>query len=267
MKISILKSLALLGAVLMNAYQGNNHPTQDTRPEGAKINLVFDNVFAGSELVLDQANTAATGEKVKVSQLKYIISNIVLIREDGSHYSYPKNESYFIVDEKEPQSTAIQLQGIPPGNYTKIKFGIGVDREQFEKGASGQGDFLAKAQAADLIWSWSAGYKFLALEGTFTSGAVSQDTPFMIHTGRTGTDYNYCDVTLDFPAKAAVASKGTTDISLVADVSKVIGGTNKIVLTDHNSMGMGAMIMGGATLPLVTANLNTMFSVKSVRIN
>jgi hypothetical protein len=28
------------------------------------------------------------------------------------------------------------------------------------------GDSLAKAQAAGMMWSWSAGYKFVAFEGT-----------------------------------------------------------------------------------------------------
>lgn len=265
MRISIPKAVAILGAMLLNTQLSSDQAVIPTAPAAGKINLQFDHVFAGNDLLLGQANTTSTGEKVTVSQLKYIISNIILIKDDGTQYSYPKSESYFIIDEKELQSKAIALQDIPAGNYVKIKFGIGVDREQYEMGASGQGDFLAKAQAADLIWSWSAGYKFLAMEGTFTSNSVSTDTPYMIHTGRTGTDYNYCDITLDLPSKAAVGSTATAEVSMVADISKIIDGTHKITLTDHNDMGMGAMIMGGALLPLVTANLNAMFHVQAVK--
>ena len=81
----------------------------------------------------------------------------------------------------------------------KVKFGIGVDEAQWKLGAAGQGDFLAQADAAGMMWSWAAGYKFLAFEGTFTSSTVTTATPFMIHTGKTGTDYNYTEVTVDFP--------------------------------------------------------------------
>ena len=71
-------------------------------------------------------------------------------------------------------------------------------------------------------------------------------------------------VTLNFPDKALVRTTITPDVHIFADVAKIIDGTNKIKLTDNNMGGMGAMIMSGANLPLVTANLSNMFSVDHV---
>lgn len=264
MKLALAKTFAVLGAVFLQSFQKTEDSSLDFSKKGS-ITLEFDNTYAGSELVLGQANIKPTGETVTVQQIKYIISNIVLIKADGTQHAYPKGESYFIVDETNPESLSVTLKNIPAGNYAKIKFGIGVDREQFEKGAAGQGDFLAKAQAADLIWSWSAGYKFLAFEGSFSAAQASQEIPFMIHTGRTGTDYNYRDMTLDLQDAAEVKSGSAAQIRMVADISKITDGTNKIILADHNDMGMGAMIMGGATLPQVTANLGGMFQATAVR--
>jgi len=150
------------------------------------------------------------------------------------------------------------LEGIPAGNYTKITFGIGVDKAQWELGATGQGDFLAQAQAAGMMWSWSAGYKFVAFEGTFTSPTVTTATDFKVHTGQTGTDYNYKEITLDLPTNAMVRTTITPDIHIVSDVSKIIDGTNKFKLSDK------ATIMGGTDLTLITANLSNMFSVAHV---
>ena len=229
------------------------------------IGIEFDNAYGDNDLILNnQANITSNNEVLKISTIKYIVSNIVLIKADGSAFTYPKSQSYFIVDETDINSNVIDLTNVPAGDYTKIKFGIGVDQAQFNLGASGQGDFLALAQAEDMLWSWSAGYKFLAFEGTFTSPTVTTATPFMVHTGQTGTAYNYTEVTLDMPSKALVRSTITPVVHIVADLSKIIDGTNKIKLSDNNEGGMGAMIMGGANLPLITANLNNMFSVNHV---
>ena len=66
-----------------------------------------------------------------------------MTKEDGTTFTYPKSESYFIVDEATAASRLLKLANIPAANYTKIKFGIGVDKAQWELGATGQGDFLA----------------------------------------------------------------------------------------------------------------------------
>jgi hypothetical protein len=120
-----------------------------------------------------------------------------------------------------------------------------------------------KAQAAGMTWSWASGYKFLAVEGTFSSTTCT-DVSYMIHTGKTGTNYNYTTTTLDLPTNALVRTNITPQIHLSSDLSQIIDGTNKINLSSRNGMGMGVMIMGGADLPLITSNLPQMFSVEHV---
>ena len=174
------------------------------------------------------------------------------------------SKSYFIIDESDAASLKINLNKVPAGDYTKIKFGIGVDESQWALGADGQGDLYAKAQTAKMMWSWTGGYKFVAFEGTFTSTTVTTDTSYMVHTGQTGTDYNYTEVTLNFPNNALVRSTITPQVHIMADLQHIIDGTNKISLESNNMGGMGAMIMGGANLPLITANLNNMFKIHHV---
>jgi len=265
MKNTLLKSIALLAITFAFTSCSDDDNAVNNVSGTGTIGIEFDNSFAGNDLILNtQPNTTSNGEVLKISTIKYIVSNIVLTKADGSVFTYPKGESYFIVDEANANTHVLNLSNVPAGDYTKIKFGIGVDQEQFNLGASGQGDFLALAQAADMLWSWSAGYKFLAFEGTFTSPTVTNATPFMVHTGQTGTDYNYTEITLDMPSKALVRNTITPVVHIVADLSKIIDGTNKIKLSDNNMGGMGAMIMGGANLPLITANLNNMFRIDHV---
>lgn len=228
------------------------------------LKLEFDNVYNTNNLAFDTPYTNSNGEVVKINKLKYIVSNIVLTKADGTTYVVPKSQSYFIVDEATAASAVLNLPNIPAANYTKVTFGIGVDQAQFNLGATGQGDFLTQAQTAGMMWSWSAGYKFLAFEGTFTSATVTTATSFMVHTGQTGTDYNYSEVTLNLPTNALVRTTITPQVHIMANIAKVLDGATKISLTESNGMGMGAMIMSGAKLPLITANLPSMFSVEHV---
>lgn len=223
------------------------------------LDLEFDNSYGENDLLLNsQSYTTANNEALKISTLKYIVSNIVLTKEDGTTYTYPKSQSYFIIDESDSEKRVAGLVDVPAGNYTKVTFGIGVDKTQWELGASGQGDFLATAQAAGMMWSWTAGYKFMAFEGSFTSPTVTTATDFKVHTGQTGTDYNYTEVTLTLPTNAMVRTTITPEIHIVADASKIIDGTNKFKLSES------ATIMGGSSLALITANLINMFSVAHV---
>ncbi len=257
MKNILIKALALMsiGTIMISCTIDQEEMISGI----GSLELEFDNAFKTNDLILStQANTSSNGEVLKITKLKYIISNIVLTKEDGSTFTYPKSESYFIIDEATSTSLIPELVNIPAGNYTKVKFGIGVDKAQWELGATGQGDFLKNAQDAGMMWSWTAGYKFVNFEGTFTSSTVTTESPFKIHNGQSGADYNYTEVTLDLPSKAMVRTNLTPEIHIVADASKIIDGTNKIKLSE------GATIMGGTKLPLVTANLNEMFRVDHI---
>lgn len=229
----------------------------DTSQTG-KIKLEFDQVYKDANFAANTAYTNSNGEVIKVTKAKYIVSNIELIKFDGSAYVVPKSESYFIIDDLTPETTLLQLSNIPEGNYTKVKFGIGVDEAQYNLGDGGQGNFLTTAQNAGMMWSWSAGYKFVAFEGTFTSTTVTTDAQFKVHTGKTGTDYNYTTVTLDFPDNALVRTNITPQVHIMADLSQLIDGINKINFSEQ------ATIMGGAKLPLITANISNMFEVHHV---
>jgi hypothetical protein len=57
------------------------------------------------------------------------------------------------------------------------------------------------------------------MEGSFTSPTVANSAAFKIHTGKSGSDYNYT-VTLDLPSKALVRNTISPVIHIITDVSK-----------------------------------------------
>lgn len=259
---NILKKLIAVVAVAIAVISCNKNEEETVAGTGS-LKIEFENGFADNSLVLGSATVPTSqNEVLKISSMKFIVSNMVLTKEDGSTFVYPKSESYFIVDVSNPESLLLNLSAIPAGNYKSIKFGIGIDQAQYDLGQTGIANFWATAQTAGMTWGWASGFKFLAFEGTFTSTTVTTDTPFMIHTGKTGTDYNYTEVSLNLPTNALVRTNITPQIHLSTDLSQIIDGTNKIYLTDKITSNSVSIL--GSDLRLVSLNLTEMFSVEHV---
>lgn len=257
MKFQFKNIIALLSVFLVLTSCSNDDEVVNKESIGS-IKLEFDQIYNDANFAANTPYTNSNGEVIKVTKAKYIVSNVQLTKDDGSIYTVPKSESYFLIDELTPATTLVQIPNIPVGNYTKVTFGIGVDEEQFNLGATGQGNFLEIAQTAGMMWSWSAGYKFVAFEGTFTSTTVTSDTQFKVHTGKTGDNYNYTALTLDLPDNALVRENIVPQVHIMTDLSQLIDGTNKINLSEQ------ATIMGGNKLALITANISNMFEVHHV---
>jgi hypothetical protein len=253
-----LKNIAIAMVATIALTSCSNDDNNEITGEG-NLKLEFDNVYGDADFAFNTAYTNSNGEVVKATNAIYIVSNIVLTKTDGSTYTVPKSESYFFVNEADAASTLLNLPNIPAGNYNKITFGIGVDADQFNAGASGQGTMWTDAQALGMTWSWAAGYKFVKFEGTYTSATTTTDTQYKVHTGKTGEIYNYAQVTLDFPENALVRTNITPQVHIMADLKKVIDGTTKIKFDE------GASVMGGTKVQDISANnVPTMFEAHHV---
>ncbi|MFY7665701.1 MbnP family protein [Flavobacterium sp.] len=263
--MNFLYNYRIVFSLFLLTFLSSCSSSEDAVSGTGKLNLEFDQVFGGADLILrTQPNTMSNGEVLRVNDLKYIISNIRLTKADGTAFTYPKADSYFLIDESNVQTQLVRLENIPAGDYVSVTFGIGVDQEQFNLGAAGQGNFLAVAEAASMLWSWSAGYKFLVYEGTFTTPTVTDAETFMVHTGRTGIAYNYTETTLTLPEAATVRTSVTPQVHIFADAKRILEGPNAISLEENSATGLGAMIMGGAILGEVTTNVSQAFQVNHV---
>jgi hypothetical protein len=257
MKNTFQKGIAVMAIAMLFTACNNDDSVINKVTGTGNLGVEFDNAYAGNDLILNADNTATSNNEIlKISKVKYIISNVVLYDLYGTAYIYPKAESYFIVDETNATSHVLELENIPAGNYIKIKFGIGVDQAQYDQGENNQGDFYSTAQNAGMLNDWTTGYKFLSFGGSFT--APGQSDIFDVTVGKTASDYNYKEVTLNLPTQALVRTTITPEIHVVADLSKIIDGTNKIKLSE------GSDISTGTKVSLIAANLASVFSVAHV---
>lgn len=243
----------------------DDRSTIDANQTG-KLEVYFDNGVAGDQLILNTStHTNSQDETLKISRINYIISNIVLTKEDGTEFVYPKNSSYFIINQENNKKT-ITLENIPTGKYKKIKFGIGVDEQKHLEGQSAQEDFWALAHENNMTWTWAAGYKFINFEGTFTTPSDTEAKNYKVHVGKTTSEhYNYTEITLDLPNLALVQEKTLPNIHIKTDLNVILDGMHKISLQNHlNPAGTSANIMGGENLVFIAENIKKMFSIDHV---
>ncbi|GGP03888.1 hypothetical protein GCM10010992_14010 [Cloacibacterium rupense] len=240
------------------------------------LTLKFENTIdnVGTITVGQTVLTSSSGQKHTFTSLKYIVSNVVLIKTDGTEVKYnydDPDKGAFIVDQATTATSSnFVLSDIPAGDYKQVRFGLGISPKAFTLGQAGQASFWDKAKASSMSWSWASGYKFANFEGNFgdTSGSAPiVANKFQFHSGNIGdptvsaTPNVYKEITLTLPSNAKVRKNIAPQIHIMASINKFLSGKNKIVLDDTNKIGMHP------TKPLVAQgveNMTEMFYIDHV---
>jgi len=246
-------TLALLILILASSCNDDSNTI-----ETSAVEITFDNrISASQDLVLGSTvYMNQNNESVVTNELKYIISNIALTQDNGTVFEYPKDDSYFVINEEDPSSLVVNLTGIPIGNYTHISFGIGVDQSKYPLDG-GVLNFIPKAEEAGMLWNWAAGYKFIKFEGNFTPQGGTE-APFIIHVGSHGqTLDNYKFVTLPLSSTINVATGNTANVNVKAYIESILDATNQIKFEDTDDIQVDPV-----NAPRIATNLETSFSAQ-----
>lgn len=193
--------------------QPENTPIVPAIPGSGSVFLSFKNVAGSNNLQLGNAfYLTENSDSVKIDVYKYYVSNFQLVKEDGSLHNVP--ESYFLIDAAKTSTLNPVLSNIPPGNYTSLKFMIGVDSTRNVSGAQTG----ALDPANGMFWTWSTGYIMAKIEGTSPqSGSPSKTISFHIG-GFSGKNTGIKTVEVPFNNKIAVNSNSNPKIVLKSDV-------------------------------------------------
>ncbi len=137
------------------------------------INLSFAHFFGNTPLALNTNFITAAADTIRISELKYYISNIQLMNEANQWVNL---KTYHLIDFSDVQSMANNLaSGIPKGVYTKMRFLVGVDSAMNRAGVE-DGDL---SPTNEMFWSWTADYIFFRLKGRFNTA----NTPMSLDVG------------------------------------------------------------------------------------
>jgi hypothetical protein len=237
------------------------------------LNVSFENGFDGDQgITLGSTFKTTTNNQVyNYTTLKYIVSNVVLIKADGTEVKFNYNnpdKGAFIIDQADGLTEhPVALTDIPAGDYTKIRFGLGISSDAYTLGQSGQATFWTKAASAGMTWNWAAGYRFIRLEGVYGATQATATETYMHHFGNSGnptvngTPNIYKEITLDLPTSAKVRTNITPLIHIGADFTQHLDGTTKIILDSTNDNAMSSSMQ---CVQDMVNNLSAMFTVEHV---
>ncbi|MBL0052739.1 MAG: hypothetical protein IPP29_15115 [Bacteroidetes bacterium] len=176
----------------------------------------------------------ATGRKFNVSDLRYYISNIVLIKSDGG--LLPLTGKVILAN---PATNEYELGNVPVGSYKGFKFIVGLDS------ATNHSDPTVYAasnplsiQSPSIHWSWNSGYIFMKIEGVVDTTLASNgalDYQYFYHIG-----LDSFKRTVDFSSEEfTVASGSDYEIGIEFDLLKVL--SNVDMRTENSTHTMDNM--------------------------
>jgi hypothetical protein len=239
----------LIIAVLLNGCK----PDEVIIPDpDASLLLSFNNTVKGNSIQrATSLNTNSANNSYKIDLLKYYVSNITLVDENGLSTNY---RTYNLIDAFDIGSCSFLLpKKIVNGKYRKLVFYMGVDQENNHTGAQ-EG---ALSASNGMIWSWTFGYIFYKLEGHFTSATNTTETPYRNHLG---TDSAL--VRVEIPIWMDVT--GTDHkININFDIDKVMGSGVSAIDLDIDK-DRQSNIGDEVWMNKITGNIKNAFAVTSI---
>lgn len=234
-----LFALFCLGAFVWSSCEKRDYIVDDLTGTGS-VEIEFDHRAGGQALDFSKNYVTANGDTVRFTEFDYYVSNFVLTKADGSEYVVPKDSCYFLVKHSVSGSNMLEINNIPAGDYTNIRFIIGVDSLKNTAPVAERTGVLDPVNGgAGMYWSWNSGYIFVKVEGTspqapFNAGANARI--FQYHIGGFGgmnspTINNIKKVAFDAPEPeepAQVRKTATPHFHFYVDALEMFNAPTKV---------------------------------------
>ena len=227
-RLSILSVISILFIACSDDDDSNTSQNLELEQQGA-LNLTFDAVVENEDFELHKTYTI-NNEEVSFSQLRYWVSNVVLIDSQGNRFEVPN--SYYLLEENEAISVqegsyeypankreTITLTELPAGDYTAIEFGIGID-EAYNDNLSLQAGELSQLNGmTNISWMWHTSYIFTSIKGKL----LTDDTELVLETG---LNENFSTVSLVFEEPVSISAENNEALNLTTNVAAILSGIN-----------------------------------------
>jgi cytochrome c peroxidase len=236
--------MMLLASIGLSAHAGAGSLRVEVRPR-----------FAGAPLRFDaMTNLTAAGQTVSVTRLDFLLSNPAL-RSTGGTWLGATNRFAYV--HGRAGRTEFTLPGLPPGNYDRIRFQVGVpERENHTDPGGRAAGHPLNPNVNGLHWSWQGGYVFLALEGHWRqpddSSAGEKVRGFSYHLA---TDRLL--MTVELPL--TLQFDGDRSLRLELDVDRIFSHPHRIRVTED--MASTHSRAGDALAGQLRENIEQAFSV------
>ena len=206
-----------------------------SRANAADLRVDFVPQFNGVPLAFDALkNQTAAGQKISVTRLDFLASDIALRRADGIWIG---KTNWFAFIGARDGKTNFTLENIPAGHFDRVRFQIGLPPQiNHADAAQWPANHPLNPDANHLYWGWSREYVFLALEGIWSApvpGAVrgvlvSNTNELRGFSYHIATDSKL--MTVELPVQLDLNS--SREIQIALDVGKIFSAPNLIELSN-----------------------------------
>lgn len=236
------------------------------------LSIQFDNIVGNEDLVLGtKSYKNAMGEAFNITLFQYYISNIALIQSDGSEYVVPQVLSYFLIREQDSTTQTATLKNIPVGNYTAIRFIVGVDSMRNTANINRRKGCLdVGGEAKDMYWAWNSGYIFLKLEGISPNiplVGTEKEPNLTYHIGlfggigdkKTLNNIRTSKVFFD-GTQLGITDGQTTQLTIKTDILKIFKGSTTVRFSENPT------VMTSDFSQKIADNYKNMFSFGNIKM-
>lgn len=142
---------------------------------GQQISLLFEPVFQGDLLKLDEGFQDEKGDSICFHTLRFYVGNVAFFERERIVY---QESRHFLLDLSDESSLALSFELPPKTEFDAIQFDFGVDSLTNISGVMG-GDL---DPANGMFWTWQSGYINCKLEGYY-SKCPARNHEFQFHLG------------------------------------------------------------------------------------
>lgn len=167
------------------------------------------------------------GNTFNVKTFQFLITDLVLLKEGTGDATELEEVDLIVFSDKMTEESAIKgtarsYESIPVGEYSGIRFGLGVNNELNR--AETIEDYSSNDPLGQDFWPGWNSYVFSKLEGDFDMNGDglyddSLDISYSLHTG---TNEGYNVITINAPITVEVGSDNVTKV--VVDLEKMLVG-------------------------------------------
>ena len=259
---AIILLLVLLPLMICQA-QRKKLNTLELKPQGDVI-LNFIPIVDGKLFFIDSVYITSGGERIKITNWKFFVSNIALSSSLGIEEpaSFENKLPVLLID-----YSRVNDSGVHPsikfniGDYTDVRFDVGLPRQLNHSDPTVALPPLDLAQQ-DMYWEWNSGYIFLLVEGQLVD---AKNERFHFAIGGDNKIMPFAHGNLFNVSPLVKVEKGrTTQVNFTFDFNKLLknGDGSNYSLTEEKSR----IVHGGYFADILSVNAKHAIEFKSVEI-
>ncbi len=216
------KHSSLATILLLVGFVGCKDDETPNQLGSAQLEVDFTGMVGTAPLALESVTYAAPGvaEGFRLTRLSFFLSDIQLLTDVGAGELKTDVAEVAYLELGPNGRAALEVADVPVGNYTGIRFNLGLTPEQDALQPKDYAPAMPLAKSSEYWVDWGS-YIFLKIEGkvdTLADGKARFDHGFVYHVGKSAEYTQRITVTTPFEVSATGA-----ELPLRVDLSQLLG--------------------------------------------